>query len=603
MKFSVFILFFFFQLLNASDTIVVEQKNEIIRDPEVIKSIQYIGLDSLKKVWKTKILSGQKQASDSIQNLIETNFKSETLDRDIEYQVNAMYALFVLEEDYENSIAKSIKVESLLTPNEPDYNKFLRNVKTIQSRSYYKLNQYEKAFEAGLVNLTLAKKLDNPQTLINAHFFLGDYADALKKHKVAVDYYSESLLLARQTNNIDYQRGVLMNIGIAFARLAKQTSNNAYLDSTRYYFDTYKKTLSLEDSTSVSDFHINMAAFYSEIKEYDTAEEHLKTAEAFFVPKTFNDWKLLYTNRIEIYEKLGKLDSMKQTTYQYVEITDSIYNKKLNIELDELRFALEEECILREEKQEEEKATLEAQMQAKNNAYLASIFGIILAISLFTFLVYQRYIKRKKEAELYALHQQLLRTQMSPHFTFNTLANIKALINQKENKTASKYLNKFSNLLRISLDNSVDNAVSLEKEIEAIQLYLELQKIRFDDSFDYTLNVNVDQVDDYIIPTMLIQPFVENCFKHAFKGIDYKGKIEIDIKKEDQELICSIKDNGIGLEKKPEKKKSSPSLSYAITNRRLQLLETQFETKGQLALASNTEKGVTVRIHIPYRFE
>ena len=158
------------------------------------------------------------------------------------------------------------------------------------------------------------------------------------------------------------------------------------------------------------------------------------------------------------------------------------------------------------------------------------------------------------------MQQRLLRSQMNPHFTFNTLYAIQNLI-KKDPEKSNKYLLKFSRLLRLILDNSISNYVQIDKEIESLRKYMDLQLLRFPDKFEYNFILNRMQEDDlFFIPPMLLQPFVENSIEHGFGGIDYLGIITIELTLENQFIQCNISDNGKGLPTQPRNKKSTSTL-------------------------------------------
>lgn len=150
--------------------------------------------------------------------------------------------------------------------------------------------------------------------------------------------------------------------------------------------------------------------------------------------------------------------------------------------------------------------------------------------------------------QLIASELESLRSQMNPHFIFNALNSIQEYIVLNEKNLASAYLVKFSRLIRMYLEHSQEQYIPLSKEIKALELYLELEKDRFEDSLEYRLlvadEINTTQI---MIPSIFIQPYVENAIKHGLlhKTSDRKLNISFELAKKD-ELICIIQDNGIG---------------------------------------------------------
>lgn len=158
-------------------------------------------------------------------------------------------------------------------------------------------------------------------------------------------------------------------------------------------------------------------------------------------------------------------------------------------------------------------------------------------------------IKSKMEKQLANLKLLSLRSQMNPHFIFNCLNSINRFILINDNDTASEYLTKFSRLIRKVLDNSREDKITLEKDIETLKLYIEMEKMRFIKKFDYSINVDEGlELNKLKIQPMLIQPFVENAIWHGLMHKNTKGLLEIFIGSRGGELYIQIKDDGIGRE-------------------------------------------------------
>jgi len=179
------------------------------------------------------------------------------------------------------------------------------------------------------------------------------------------------------------------------------------------------------------------------------------------------------------------------------------------------------------------------------------------------------------------LEQQSLNASMNRHFIFNSLNSIQYFINSSDKKSANKYLSSFAKLIRKNLDSSTaDNfIVSLNEEIERISLYLVLEKMRFGEKFDYSVNVSPDvDVEMTMIPSMLLQPFVENSIIHGVLPLEApkKGKIEVNVKLELDCLVFEVVDNGVGIDKSLSLKDSfdgdHESKGMMITENRIELL-------------------------------
>lgn len=203
---------------------------------------------------------------------------------------------------------------------------------------------------------------------------------------------------------------------------------------------------------------------------------------------------------------------------------------------------------------------------------------------------------------------QALRAQMNPHFMFNTLSSIQNFINSKNSDEAVKYLSKFAKLMRSIMENSKKSRVNLKEELEALELYMQLEQLRLEYKFDYEIIIdkNVDPTHDEI-PPLLIQPYVENAIWHGITHKEGKGKITIHIANRNHTLQCTINDNGVGRaasEKINRQKNKHKSYGMSITKERLEILNTMQKSQLSVEIADilNDEKQVTgtsVKIFIP----
>jgi sensor histidine kinase YesM len=219
--------------------------------------------------------------------------------------------------------------------------------------------------------------------------------------------------------------------------------------------------------------------------------------------------------------------------------------------------------------------------------FVLCILGVAALVALF-FLIRIRILqqqnqllleKKAMEKELIESRQTALRSQMNPHFLFNALNSIQEMIMVNEKKLAGQYLGKFADLMRMYLNQSRKNTIALSEELEALNLYLDLEKVRFEDSLRIHYEVAPDlDVDNIIIPPMLIQPYVENAFKHGLLHKQYNRllKIKFDYQSSPKRLLCTIEDNGVGREKSAEinlqRALYHESFSSSATQKRLELL-------------------------------
>ncbi|MES2396179.1 MAG: two-component regulator propeller domain-containing protein [Bacteroidota bacterium] len=236
-------------------------------------------------------------------------------------------------------------------------------------------------------------------------------------------------------------------------------------------------------------------------------------------------------------------------------------------------------------------------------------WGFIITLSLivigsFTFFIRLRIRKirnlEKRKTELNRkianIESQALRAQMNPHFIFNTLSSIQHYISNHDTDAALKYLSKFAKLMRKIMENSKQQMITVAEEINALNLFLELEVMRFDKKFEYHISIdpNIDQNYDRI-PSMLIQPYVENAIIHGLLPKQGFGKISIALQKQNDTILCIVEDTGIGRENSKKFKKNSiqqhKSMGMSITQERLDILNASLSSNINCEIIDQHENG------------
>jgi ligand-binding sensor domain-containing protein/signal transduction histidine kinase len=219
---------------------------------------------------------------------------------------------------------------------------------------------------------------------------------------------------------------------------------------------------------------------------------------------------------------------------------------------------------------------------------------------------------RQREAEakqqMAETETAILRLQMNPHFIYNSMNSINAYILNKDIDTAGDYLNRFAKLMRMILDFAKKPYITLYDEIQLLEQYLLTEAMRFEGQFSFSFEVDdsIDQ-DDVIVPTMILQPFVENAVWHGLSQKKGDGCVKIGFKIEEESLVCSVEDNGIGREAAGRVKNRSPvheSKALAITRQRLELLKAKTGARADCEIvdlkdANGQAMGTKVLLHLP----
>lgn len=245
----------------------------------------------------------------------------------------------------------------------------------------------------------------------------------------------------------------------------------------------------------------------------------------------------------------------------------------------------------------------------------------LLLVGIATYMVYyqidrERQRKRRlkdaqNKAKVLGLEQQTLNAHMNRHFIFNALNSIQYYINTQDRKQANMYLTNFAALVRKNLDSAQVESIYLKDELERLKLYMNLEQMRFKDRFDYEITVDPElDTDGLLVPSMILQPFVENSIMHGILPSENRGTIQINIKAEARDLVFQIKDNGIGIETSVRQKNGTSlhvSNGMKITRQRMELLASMtrrnYKVDGPMEMRDHNQVlGTIVTITIPQHF-
>ena len=495
---------------------------------------------------------------------------------------------------------------------------------------------YDKALEAFEYILGNYEKAENWNGVVGTLNSIGIIYKRTGKFESAIGSYKKAV-----TINDQYQLGrdltyIILNTGNAYAELTQ------YEEALGWYRKSLEICRNRENRYGIAANYANMGSVYSMMNKNDTALAY--HTRALVIRETLPQKKNIPISLIEIgYNQLelGHLQSAEKslrralklaqeigtkaqirdaykhlsTTYatrndfaaayryeqKYHNMKDSIFNEISTKQINELQTKYEtaekdkQIVVLAKEKQLQEK---EAQRQATiKRASLGGLGLMSLLVALGGFMLYQRLKNQKiiaakndevKEAnfnrQLSELEMKALQAQMNPHFIFNCMNSINLMIQEGDDKNASKYLTKFSRLLRLILENAEEPEVSLKDELNMLEAYIQLEALRSKEGINYEINIQ-DQIDpeSTFLPSMVLQPFVENAIWHGLIPKEEPGqkKVMIKIVQDQGKLKCMIEDNGVGREKALELRQKSvlksKSLGLKITEERLKLLSDEIQ--------------------------
>lgn len=255
-------------------------------------------------------------------------------------------------------------------------------------------------------------------------------------------------------------------------------------------------------------------------------------------------------------------------------------------------------------RQLEKEKTLKDELITKKNTFNYFLLGsIVLLLLLFLLIVKALYSIKTKNKEI-AL--QSLRREMNPHFIFNSLNSVNQFISENKELEANKYLTSYSNLMRNMMENSNKDFITLDKEIEQLKKYLDLEHLRFQDKFDFKISVDEAlDTETVLVPNMIIQPHLENAIWHGLRYLDKKGFLYLNFGFTAEKIVVTIEDDGIGLTKSRELKTSNQkvheSRGLSNTKERISLLNELYKKNISFEIIEKKipETGTIVRIVFP----
>lgn len=367
---------------------------------------------------------------------------------------------------------------------------------------------------------------------------------------------------------------VIDNLNETRAILANSNDTVGMLENSIQFADYYTKQGNLEDATK----ELKTSALLSQ-QTGDLAKqiEVSKTMYDLYTSTgNHREAKKILTVYQSLVQKAARNKASQQKQMQNEQIALKSVEKQINVLERERKLDHQTIQLL-----EKEKALNLSSLQ-QQRYLLYTISGILLISIGLSIYVYRNNRAKKRANQL--LYLKSLRAQMNPHFIFNSLNSVNNFIAQSDERAANKYIAKFAKLMRKVLEYSQVEFISLSKEIEVLELYVGLEHERFNDKFNYTFHIDKSiKTDDYTIPPMLIQPFIENAIWHGLRYKNELGFLEISFLNKEDHIEISISDNGIGRKKsrelKTENQKKYQSTGMQNVENRMEVIRSVFSAK------------------------
>ncbi|MEM9859311.1 MAG: histidine kinase [Bacteroidota bacterium] len=492
--------------------------------------------------------------------------------------------------------------------------------------AYFLSKEDEKSHKYYLKSLQLAEQLQDTSKMSAGLNNVAIGLSRLARYGESTEYYKRAIRLSKTTGDLRGSYYAALNLssilrfmgeldsayfyGTMARELAVQrgeaneiAKSNFSLAMTALLKNDYRQAIELHQETLATDSlelkdiakaHFGLAEAYNSLRDYDNAIYYGK--RALQLHTEIGDTRFQMNSLgilIDLYRKQGNYKRAFETREQYFELYKNTFSEQRSQQMQELQERYESE-------KKEARILQLNQQQAIDSLRLNQQRLLILLLTLFFILaivisfIVIRQNKLKAQRDKNTLEQQLLRAQMNPHFIFNALAAIQDAVLSNSPKEAVRVLSKFSHLIRRILDLSTFKKISCSEEVQLLKDYLEIQRFRFKENFDFEIEISPEiDVDDIQLPPMLIQPLVENALEHGLAEVKYQGKVKLTFKLEKDILKINVEDNGKGIVENSEK---GSSIALSNIRERLKYLD---KVNSYLHVAGNKEgRGTIATLHV-----
>ncbi|MBN2523886.1 MAG: histidine kinase [Bacteroidales bacterium] len=438
---------------------------------------------------------------------------------------------------------------------------------------YYLQKDYKKALQYLNNKLPVSIKMNNNWEVSKSYNSIASVYNARQKYDSSLLYLKKGLQLNLMMN---YPSG----IADSYYNLAKTYYLMAAIDSAIFYADkSIIIARNIYDRAKLSEYYVLRGKIHLKAGNNKTALQDLQKgyeiARELDIPFVISDASKLLS---KIYASKNNYKVAYHMLMEHKLLDDSL-NKDENIKKItqmELQYEFDKKQRKAELMAEKERLANKAAMK-QQRIYIIGLSVILIFLLLLGILILRQKNLQVKFKTI-ELEQKLLRTQMNPHFIFNSLCAIQDYMYSNNAKVAGDFLSRFAALMRQILENSRAEYVTIDKEVSMLTNYLEIQKLRFERKFIYEIDVDPSiDTEIFAIPPMLTQPFIENAIEHGLLPKKGKGKIMIRFQLQNKLLTIDVEDNGIGREKTENQKEEhqKTSLSTILTTERLAYLKNQ----------------------------
>ena len=402
-----------------------------------------------------------------------------------------------------------------------------------------------------------------------------------------VNYANNALNLSKK-NNLTARIPISLN-QLSYYYLLKDD----YKKSLYYAYEVFKYKDNIGEYTKSITF-INLSNIYKNTNQKQLAYVYLDSMNNLKIKEEpYYGYEISKTS-FEIYKHFKDYDlafkALDEQNEFDLKLKEENQDKKINDLETKYKTELKDAKIISLNQQ---KKIDDLNIKNKQSQLLWLLVLAVVTILAVIFFFRQRSLKNKQK--IMETEQRLNRARINPHFFFNGMASLQNLSLKEKSPNTTLFISRFAKIMRQSLESTYEELTTVEEEIDFLTQYLEIQKLRYPEKFDFQFLIEDSlEINELKLPGMLMQPFVENAIEHGFKDIDYKGKIDIAFKEEKNKLLITVEDNGKGF-KDEDKVKEHKSRAMQIINDRLYLFNKQHNSDA-FYVVSNTESNQGYKI-------
>jgi len=453
---------------------------------------------------------------------------------------------------------------------------------------YYEQEEYEKALQHFQEILYHNKDLGLTATANIANVY-----GSMENVDSAIYYYNSALQYKQLEENPTYKANLYSNLALMYEKAGDAEAAVASAEKSLALIDTHGIEFVRPTAYANASMAYLKAKNFKKATHY--ARESLKLSEAqgnLFLQKSA--WGTL----ADVFAATGDYQNAIDAYTHYYTLKDSLNNQNRRVAINRKHM---------EFNFEKERSRVQAEIKRQSFIKKVSLLGGtgILIVSILGFILYKRrrdMLAQKKDADFNALvsdtELKALRSQMNPHFIFNSLNSIGDYIQKNDNNAALDYLTKFAKLMRTVLENSEQKEIPLSEDLTFIELYLQMESKRLPGEFSYSIEVEKGlDIENILVLPLMLQPFIENSIWHGFKSAGTEGHVSVKIKKEKDMLVCIVDDNGSGRIQNNESP-ANKSMGITITENRIKILNKQKKVNGKLQVIDKFP-GTRVELSLP----